>query len=281
MTSLTATPTSIYRPRLPRRRAVLALMRRDYAITRSYRNTFLLELVIGVINILVYFFISRTFRHASTGSLNGAPSYFDFAVLGIIVTVVIGATATELAGRVRQEQLAGTLEALFLQPLTTTEVALGLVAIPFIFAMVRAAVYLTVAAVFLGLHVAHANWLGAALTLAFTGAAMGAFGIAAGAFVLLVRRGDLFTAMILFAMGFVSGAVFPASVLPGWLQPIGEVVPTRFAFDGLRSSVFQGSNWVVDALVLALSAIIGVSIAICLFAGALSWSKRRASLAQY
>src|SRR4051812_41893620 len=159
MTSLTATPTSIYRPRLPRGRAVLALMRRDYAITRSYRNTFLLELVIGCINILVYFFISRTFRHASTGNLEGAPSYFDFAVVGIIVTVVIGATSTELAGRVRQEQLAGTLEALFLQPLTSMEVALGLVAIPFIFAMVRAVVYITVAAVFLGLYITHASWL--------------------------------------------------------------------------------------------------------------------------
>jgi ABC-2 type transport system permease protein len=256
-------------------------MRRDYAITRSYRNTFVLELATGVINILVYFFISRTFKHASTGDLRGAPSYFDFAVVGIIVSVVIGAASSELAGRVRQEQLAGTLEALFLQPLTTIEVALGLVGVPFMFAMVRAFVYLTVAAVFLGLQVTHASWLGAVLTLGATGAAMGAFGIAAGAFVLVVKRGALFAGMLLFAMGFVSGAVFPASVLPSWLQPIGEVVPTRFAFDGLRTALFRGTHWVGDALILALFAIIGVAIAIWLFASALSWSKRRASLAQY
>ncbi len=281
MTSLTATTTSIYRPKLPRGRAVFALVRRDYLLTRSYRNTFLLELAFGVINILVYFFISRTFRHASTSDLHGAPSYFDFAVVGIIVTVVIGATSTELASRVRQEQLTGTLEALFLQPLTTMEVALGLVGLPFIFAMVRAVFYFIVAAVFLGVDVSHASWLGAALTLGLTGAAMGAFGIAAGAFVLLVRRGDLLSGMALFAMGFVSGAVFPRSVLPGWVQPIGEVVPTRFAFDGLRAALFEGSNWVRDVLALALFAGIGISIAICLFAGAISWSKRRASLAQY
>jgi ABC-2 type transport system permease protein len=256
-------------------------MRRDYAITRSYRNTFLLELAIGVIEILVYFYISRTFAHVSTGKLNGAPSYFDFAVVGIIVTVVIGATSTELANRVRQEQLAGTLEALFIQPLTTIEVALGLVAIPFIFAMVRAVVYITVAAVFLDLAVTHANWLGAGLMLLTTGAAMCAFGIAAGAFVLVVRRGAYFSGMLLFAMGFVSGAVFPASVLPGWVQPIGAIVPTRFAYDGLRSTLFKGSNWGGDVVTLALFATIGVSVAICLFAGALLWSKRRASLAQY
>ena len=48
-----------------------ALMRRGYAITRSYRNTFVLELAIGVIEILVYFFISRTFRHGATGGPPG------------------------------------------------------------------------------------------------------------------------------------------------------------------------------------------------------------------
>jgi ABC-2 type transport system permease protein len=257
-------------------------MRRDYAITRSYRNTFLLELAIGVIEILVYFYISRTFTQVNTAKLNGAPTYFDFAVVGIIVTVVIAATSTELATRVRQEQLAGTLEALFLQPLTTMEVALGLVAVPFIFAMVRAVVYLTIAAAFLGLVVTHADWLGAGLMLIVTGAAMCAFGIAAGAFVLVVRRGGAYlSGMLLFAMGFISGAVFPASVLPGWVQPIGAIVPTRFAYDGLRSTLFQGSDWGGDALALALFATIGVAVAICLFAGALVWTKRRASLAQY
>ncbi len=256
-------------------------MRRDYTITRSYRNTFLFELAIGVIEILVFFYISRTFTHVNAGNLHGAPSYFDFAVVGIIVTVVIGGTSNQLANRVRQEQLAGTLEALFLQPVTTLEVALGLVAVPFLFAMVRAVAYLAIATVFLGLAITHASWLGAGLMLVVTGAAMCGLGIAGGAFVLVVRRGASFTGMLLFAMGFISGSLFPASLLPGWVQPIGAIVPTRFAYDGLRSTLFKGSNWGGDVLTLALFAVVGVSIAICLFAGALSWSKRRASLAQY
>jgi ABC-2 type transport system permease protein len=281
MTSRTATIASIYRPRLPRARPILALVRRDYLLTRSYRNTFLLEFVLGVINMLVYYFISKTFQGVSTTELQGAPSYFDFAVVGIIVTVVIGATSTELATRVRQEQLAGTLEALFIQPLRATEVALGLVGLPFLFAMVRAFFYLAVASIFLSLTVSDANWLGAALMLVVTGAAMGAIGIATGALVLVFKRGDLLSGMILFAMGFVSGAVFPVSVLPDWIQPIGEIVPTRFAFDGLRAALFQGTNWYGDALGLAAFAAVFLPIAIWLFAGALAWSKQRASLAQY
>ena len=272
---------STYRHRLAGIRPVLALVRRDYLLTRSYRNTFLLEFVLGIINMLVYFYISRTFEDVPSAELQGAPSYFDFAAVGIIVSVVVGSTSTELASRVRQEQLTGTLEALFIQPLTTAQVALGLVGLPFLFAMVRAAFYLAVAAIFLGLNVPDANWVGVALMLAVTGAAMGALGIAAGAFVLVFKRGDLVAGMILFAMGFISGAVFPVSVLPDWVQPLGEVVPTRFALDGLRAALFEGTDWYGDALALAVFTAIFVPLAIWLFAGAFSWTKRRGSLAQY
>jgi ABC-2 type transport system permease protein len=275
------TTASSYRPRLPRARPILALVRRDYLITRSYRNTFLLELLLGVINMLVYFFISETFEDANTSELQGAPSYFDFAVVGIIVTVVIGATTTQLAVRVRQEQLAGTLEALFIQPVKAAEVALGLVGLPFLFSMVRAAFYLTFASIFLGLDVSDASGIGAALMLAVTGAAMGGIGIAAGAFVLIAKRGEALTGLVLLAMGFVSGAVFPVSVLPEWIQPLGDIMPTRFAFDGLRTALFEGTAWYGDALALVGFAALLVPLAIWLFGGALSWSKRRASLAQY
>jgi ABC-2 type transport system permease protein len=86
---------------------------------------------------------------------------------------------------------------------------------------------------------------------------------------------------VLFAMTFVSGAVFPVSVLPEWIQPLGEIVPTRFAFDGLRAAVFEGAGWHGDALALVPFVMIGVPLAIWLFAGAVSWTKRRGSVAQY
>jgi ABC-2 type transport system permease protein len=281
MTSRAATLRSTYRASLPRARPVLALARRDYLLTRSYRNTFLLEILLGIINLAVYYFISKTFAGVNPGQLQGAPSYFDFAAVGIIMTVVIGSTSTEVASRVREEQLTGTLETLFIQPLTTAEVGLGLVGVPFLFAMARATIYLAVAAAFMGLDVSSANWIGTGLTLLVTGGAMAALGIAGGAFVLVAKRGDLMTAMILFAMGFVSGAVFPVSVLPDWVQPIGKIVPTRFAFDGVRDALFQGSGWFGDVLALALFVVICLPLAIWLFAGGLDWSKRRGSLAQY
>ena len=108
-----------------RPRAIYALVRRDFAITQSYRVAFYLDIVLGVVDLCIYFFISETFPQA-TEDLGGAPSYFAFVAVGLAVTIVIGATSTQLAQRVREEQLTGTLEALTVQPLSATELSLGM-----------------------------------------------------------------------------------------------------------------------------------------------------------
>ena len=37
--------------------------------------------------------------------------------------------------------------------------------------------------------------------------------------------------------------VFPLGVLPGWLEFMGKLLPTRFAFDGVRAALFEGAAW--------------------------------------
>ena len=41
--------------------AVGALVARDYRITRSYRLAFVLDLLYGVVEVAIYYFISKTF----------------------------------------------------------------------------------------------------------------------------------------------------------------------------------------------------------------------------
>jgi hypothetical protein len=89
----------------------------EYASRRTYRLAFLLDLVFGIANLLVYYFISRTLSIGQHSDLGSAPTYFAFALVGIAITNVIGAAATGLAYRIREEQFTGTLEALLVQPL--------------------------------------------------------------------------------------------------------------------------------------------------------------------
>jgi ABC-2 type transport system permease protein len=261
--------------------AISAIVRRDYHITRSYRLAFGLDLVFGIANLLLYYFISRTFGPAGGASLDGAPSYFAFAVVGIVVIVVVQAASTALAVRIREEQLTGTLEALVVQPITSLELCVGLAGFPFVFALLRAVVYIAVAAALLDVPVGPADWPGAGLVLLTAGIALTSLGIALGAVVLVLKKGDVLASLAIFVLGLVGGALFSISVLPGWLQPVAKVVPTRFALDGLRSALYRGSDWGTDAAILALFAAVTFPVAVWIFDRALRFAERTGSLAQY
>jgi ABC-2 type transport system permease protein len=269
--------------RLPliRAQAITAIVRRDYHITRSYRLAFGLDLVFGVANLLLYYFISRTFGRAGTASLEGAPSYFAFAVVGIVVMVVMQAASAATAVRIREEQLTGTLEALVVQPITSLELALGLAGFPFVFAIVRAVVYLAIASAWLGVDVGQADWPGTAFVLLGAGAALTGLGIALGATVLVIKKGDVLAGFAIFVLGLLAGSLFPISVLPGWIQPLAKIAPPRFALDGMRSALYQGAGWGDDAIVLTLLAVLTFPIAVWIFDRALRFAERTGSLAQY
>lgn len=260
---------------------MLALIRRDVQITRSYRLAFLMDIVFAFLNLAVFFYISRTFNNAPTVDLNGAPTYFAFAAVGIALTSVIETASVGLGRRVREEQLIGTLEALMTQPITLVEFSFGIAGFPFLFATARAILYMAIAAVWANINLGSASFMGFVLVLLAAGAAFFGMGILLGAIVMVVKRGDAFVGMLLFAMGFVSGALYPVDVLPEWMQAIGRVVPTRFAFDGVRAAIFTGEGWVDDALILVGFAVVGIPLAIWLFGFAITHAKRKGTLGQY
>ena len=257
------------------------MIRRDVQVWRSYRLAFVLDVFFGVLNLAMFFFISRTFKGVHNVNLHGAPTYFAFASVGIAITIVIDAASTGLANRIRGEQLAGTLEALLIQPVTVGEVAFGLAGFPFLFAMARSVFYLVIAAIWFHVDLARASVPGFLAVLAISGTAFTALGIILGALVLIVKRGEVLVGMVIFGMGLISGAFYPVSVLPDWVEPIGRVMPTRFAYDGLRSAMFLGSGWWSDVAALAGYSLVGIPAAVWVFRQALRHAQRTGSLGQY
>jgi ABC-2 type transport system permease protein len=266
--------------RLPRARILSALIRRDFLITRSYRLAFALDVFFGMMNLIVFYFISRTVTLRS-GTLDGAPSYFAFASVGIILTVVMQSATTGLARRVREEQLTGTLEALAVQPVSAVEMAAGLTGFPFVFGTLRAGLYMLFAAALLNLDLSHSDVAGFVLVLVATGITLSAVGVLMGAIVLVFKQGDALAAVITFGFGLLSGALFPRGLLPGWLQALGGILPTRFALDGMRRALFEGGGWVGDLTALVAAGLILLPLSIGLFSWVLTAVKKSGTLSQY
>ena len=262
-------------------RAVPAFVVRDLSIAASYRLPFILDAFYGVLQLTVYYYISTTFGDIPVEDLDGAPNYFAFATVGIIVSIVVEASAEGLAERVRSEQSTGSLEALIAQPVAALTLATGMAAFPFAFAVARGLIYLLVAAVVMGLDLGQADWAGVTAMFVATGLALAAIGVTVGAVVLVVKRGEIAASMLIYGMTILSGALFPVEALPPWLEAIGSVLPLRFAFDGLRQAMFQGEGWTDDALALVGFAAVALPLSIWLFRKALDHARRAGTLAQY
>jgi ABC-2 type transport system permease protein len=102
-----------------------------------------------------------------------------------------------------------------------------------------------------------------------------------GAITLVIKRGEGVAGMLIFGLALISGAYFPVSVLPDWIQPLSDVVPTRYAIDGLREALFEGSGWSGDLAVLAAFGFALLPLAILSFSAALTHLRRLGSMAEY
>ena len=263
-TSPTATTRSASTVRVARPTVVRALVRRDYLVGRSYRLAFLLDLLFGIVSLTIYFFISKTFSGVSTANLGGAPSYFAFAAVGVALALVVQAASVRVAQRIREEQLTGAIEILIAQPVTSTELGLGLAGFHFLFAVVRAIAYILVAGFLLHADLGSADWLGFVVVMAATALAMTGVGIALAALILVVRRGELIVAFATLGLTLLGGAYFPISVLPDWIEPLAKILPTTFAFNGVRSALYNGNGWAIPTLELLAFAAVALPASIAL-----------------
>ena len=167
--SAAAAPSSF---RFPSGAAIAAIAARDYRIKRSYRLAFGLDVAYGGLELVLYYFVSKVVGEVDPASLAGAPNYFAFAAVGLVIGAVLSATTASVANAARQEQLTGTLEVIAAQPVTPLELSVGMVGFPLAFASARAVVYLAVAALFMHLDVSKTSWFGVVVTLAATAVGM-------------------------------------------------------------------------------------------------------------
>ncbi len=114
-----------------------------------------------------------------------------------------------------------------------------------------------------------------------SGAAFTAIGVALAAVVLVFKRAEALGALGIFAISLLGGAFFPRHVLPGWLQFLSDILPTRYAFAAVRAAQFGHSSWVRPSLYLLLFTVLAMSAALGLFSGAMRHTIRRGTLNQY
>lgn len=263
---------------------LLAAFLRDMWMATSYRVGFLMATLGSVLNIVGVFFLSEAFGGNLVGGVERyGGSYFGFAVIGVAITSLMALGLTGIGSRVREGQMMGTLELMLLSPNRLGVLLISSSLWSHAQAIVTLVVYLLVGAA-LGMDLGRANVPMAAISLALAVVAFNALGLLSASLVIVIKQGNPVSLLVGTASVLLGGVFYPVTVLPAWLQAIGQLLPLTHALELVRRSTLQGEG--IDTLwgpFLALVFLTAVLLPLGLWAchRAVQLAQTDGSLSQY
>lgn len=262
-----------------------AFLRRDLLTALSYRVYFVSD-VLGLLSqALLFYFISKMISSQELPAYGGrSTTYLEFVVVGVAVGVFVQFALTRVAAALRQEQLQGTLESMLATPTAPGTIQFGSVVFDVVYIPVRTVVFLAVMTAVFGLDFRASGVAPATLALlAFIPFVWG-LGVLSAAAILTVRRGAGVAALAGGLLALLSGAYFPLSLLPSWLQELAEWNPVAVALDSIRSSLLAGGDWATtagDLAVLVPMSLVSLLLGLGVFRFALRHERGRGTLGVY
>ncbi len=266
-------------------RRVWAFLVRDFYEESSYRLSFLFMVGGVVARALIFYFLS-IFIETAAGPLLGdyGGDYFSFVIIGIALGGYFSVGLTSFAGALRQSQMTGTLEAMMMTPTPVSWLIVGSAAWSYVYTTFRVLVYLVIGALFLGLDLSQANYLGALVVLLLSIVSFASLGILAAGLIMVVKRGDPITAVFGNVSNLIGGVFYPVAILPVWLQAIAYLLPITYALRAMRGALLTGASWnklAPDLLALSLFCLILFPLALFVFRFAVDRARLEGTLAHY
>ncbi len=247
---------------------VVAVARRDLRIQLTYPLQTIMLLAEAPFAVFTYFFIGRLVGEPAPLAAYGA-GYFEFALIGFIVMSFATVALSAFSQGIAAEQSLGTLEVV----LASAEARLGTLlsgalVVPIGLAAIQGAVLLILAGVVSDVGFDVGGVLLALPLVALTVVTFCAFGIVTAAAIVVLKRGDPVSMLLLQASSLVGGALFPVALLPGPLRSAARFVPAFYGFNGVREVFLAhgGLHHVAGELaVLALFAAVLLPLSLWLF----------------
>jgi ABC-2 type transport system permease protein len=267
------------------RLAVLgAYFRRDMATLSSYRLTLALELALSMLNIALFYVLGTLVdRHdVSTGPAL-TQGYFSFAVIGIVVLGMLQVEVGTISVSIRNEQTAGTFEALLTAPISPSLMAGATGVFEAIKAAAIAVLQLILAGLFFGLQlqVNPVSAMGGLAAFLAGGCVFLGIGVVVGATVIVFKRTAALVGVIGIGLALVGGALYPVETLPGWLQTLALLNPLALVLDAIRTGLLDGGVSVVKLSILVGEAAVLIPLSLWMFGRAVEHGRRAGTITHY
>ncbi len=224
-------------------RIASAFLKRDFRSEISYRFSFLLQIASILLNIGIFYFISRLIGSAALPFLaEFQGNYFAFVLIGIAFARYFGVGLSSFARSLRKAQTTGTLEAMLATPTPLAAIVLSSSIWNYLLTTIEVVLFLAIGFLLDRQVLAHSNFLAAILVMVLTIFIFSSLGIMAASFIMVLKRGDPVTWIFNALSTFLGGVYYPISVLPQWLQFFAYLVPVTYGLNAMRKALLQGAS---------------------------------------
>jgi ABC-2 type transport system permease protein len=224
-------------------RVLVAFVRRELAQVSRHRFQVLTRTAGFAFAVVSLYFFSRFVGAAPNRYLAAyGGDYLAFGLVGLLLTELQYVGVTSLGQRVRLAQLMGVLEAELATPAPAWMVLGAAPFYEFGAAILRSAVYLVGASLLLGVSFGRAHPLSVLLVVPLMLMAFVGLGLLTAAGTMLTRRSNPVAMVLGAASVFLSGVLYPVTVLPPWLQSVGRLLPLTHALEALRRALLAGAS---------------------------------------
>ncbi|HBE03870.1 MAG: hypothetical protein A2096_08705 [Spirochaetes bacterium GWF1_41_5] len=264
---------------------IWAFIRRDFIIDTSYKFSFVFDLIGSALPLVTFYFVGKLVDSSSSADFKfGGHGYFQFVIIGVSLTQYFMTAMSAFADTVRREQMEGCLEAMLSTRTSPMQMIMLSPLYSFLFNILHLIIILAAGGFFFGVDYSTANISGALVILILTILAFSGIGILSAAVIVLIKKGDPVEWIFGSILTLISGAYFPVSVLPGWLQKTAEFSPLKYSLDGLRLALFSGYNIFQlrnNIYCLGIAAGIILPLGILFFSRAVNKGRKDGSLMKY
>ncbi len=275
-------PAAPLRPASPLSK-IGAIFVRDARVAVSYPANFALNWVAILVEVVIYWYISRLVPHGKNFSPGGVPlSYFGYVVVNGGILRFQTAALYSFADAIRDAQLTGTLEMVMATPTRMPTLVLSSGLWSFTLTSLQTIVYFCIAVLF-GLDLSHVDVLTALVFLLLTVAAVSPLGVLAAALAMVIKKTGPIDLLSNSTAQIFGGFYLPLAGLPVALQVVGWLIPITHAFNGFRAAVSGLSLYDAraDALWLLCASIVLMPFSLWLFTRAVQKARVDGTLAMY
>jgi len=262
---------------------LFVFIKRDFNVMFTYKSALVFNYLDMFMNLIIFFIFARMFGERMLKSLEGyGGDVISFVVLGSMGWSLLWNTMGSATGAIQQEMKAGTFETLFLTPTSPFTIVSAYTMWDLLINMVSIFLFLITSMFLFEIHF-KANYIFTILFVILDIFLMAGLGLMVAGLDVYVKQVGGIVSVVQRLSYFLSGVIFPISVLPTILQPIAKIIPFYYAITALRSSL-TGNEFATlfpYLIILSILASVSISLGIYIFKKGINRARMDGSLAYY